>query len=725
MFFFFLFFLVLPLAGQEQPFVEAEACDAIYEFSEVEEGESTLLEDLLIVNYWNRRMNERFPVTYNHLLQGGYFNMPSARMGIEGEMGVGYAYVPPYINYNLRIQLADFLEITGNYRIFKGVEDPVLTRHGFGDYSDKGANVKLSLFSAEDSRYRLPGLAVGMEDFLGTQSFKAYYIVATQVFLAQNIEVSLGFGANRMRKWFGGMTWMPFRHSVSEWLKGIAVVCEYDAIPYGNKSIEKHPKGRVKRTPWHCGIKYRAWDSFDFSLSYIRGDKWAFTISTFYNFGSTKGLIPKVEDTLPYQAPLDFQPLGEWRPPDVMTHELLYAFRGQGFEISEAWLGDDDGQRVLRLHLANMAYRAEYLVRLRLNALLSSLLPQDIDRVIVLLEVGSTPIQEWHYEASYLRLFKERTVGSYSLNILSPLKEASHPNPYCSRLLFKEDLERWNIELLPKTRTLFGSAKGKFKYELGLSANLNGFLFNKIFYTLSLGYYFFSDLEHTHDVDILNPSQLLNVRTDIVRYDKVKTLTVDQAYLEQVWNWGRGLYGRIAVGIFEVQYGGAAFEWLYYPVHSDWAIGMEAALVKKRTPHGVDFTNRVRQLHGFKPHYVKFVGLQYFLNLYYDWRCVGLDFRVNIGQFLARDIGARTEVSRYFPSGLRIGCWYTYTNARDIINRQNYHDKGLFFSVPLDIFYTKTSRSRWGYGMSAWLRDVGATASTGGSLYDRINQERQ
>ncbi|MBX9804671.1 MAG: YjbH domain-containing protein, partial [Alphaproteobacteria bacterium] len=85
----------------------------------------------------------------------------------------------------------------------------------------------------------------------------------------------------------------------------------------------------------------------------------------------------------------------------------------------------------------------------------------------------------------------------------------------------------------------------------------------------------------------------------------------------------------------------------------------------------------------------------------------------------------RTEISRYFPSGLRLGFWYTYTNGHDIINNQTYYDKGIFFSVPLDIFYTRSTRTRWGYGMSAWLRDVGASAYSGTELYELINQERQ
>ena len=82
-------------------------------------------------------------------------------------------------------------------------------------------------------------------------------------------------------------------------------------------------------------------------------------------------------------------------------------------------------------------------------------------------------------------------------------------------------------------------------------------------------------------------------------------------------------------------------------------------------------------------------------------------------------------MSRYFQSGMRVGFWYTLTNGNDRINDQTYYDKGIFFSVPLDIFYSRSSRSRWGYGMSAWLRDVGVKAANGSELYNLIYLQRQ
>ena len=133
----------------------------------------------------------------------------------------------------------------------------------------------------------------------------------------------------------------------------------------------------------------------------------------------------------------------------------------------------------------------------------------------------------------------------------------------------------------------------------------------------------------------------------------------------------------------------------------------------------------MRKLRNFHPTYVNFFGSQYFLNLYYDWKTISLGFKVSAGKFLANDYGVRYEISRSFPSGFNIGFWYTHTNAHDYLNCQRYQDKGFYVSLPLDILYTKSTRVRWGYGMSAWLRDVGAKAYTGPNLYDIINDNRQ
>ncbi len=43
-----------------------------------------------------------------------------------------------------------------------------------------------------------------------------------------------------------------------------------------------------------------------------------------------------------------------------MIQEFIYAFRCQGFDLSEAWLCDDHGRTVLRLTINNLVYRDEH-----------------------------------------------------------------------------------------------------------------------------------------------------------------------------------------------------------------------------------------------------------------------------------------------------------------------------------------------------------------------------
>lgn len=686
---------------------------------------NNFLRDMLVVDYWDRALSERLPVTYNHLLLGGYLNMPSARMGQEGEIGAGFSDVPPYRNYNLRFQLADRLEVSGNYRIFKGVEDPILTPLGFGDLSDKGANIKVALFHPEDSQYHFPGIAFGFEDFMGTRNFTARYIVATQVFLKQNLEITLGYGDHRIRGLFGGFSWMPFRQMNNRYLKDFCFVAEYDAIPYHDQVIEKHPKGRIKKSSINVGIKYRLWDQLDLSLSYVRGTSLAVSASTFYNFGMTKGLIPKIDDPLPYQAPVVTEPIGPRRPEEVMIQDFAYALREQGFELLEARLASDGcGGSILRLEVLNVIYYLEREVEDRLTNILAYLTPVNIDQVEIVIISQGFPVQEYHFPMWAVRKYAEKEMGRHELRILTSLKEVTWPVPGTDYLLFKQERSRWELDLLPKTHTLFGSARGKFKYAFGIDLGVNGFLWDDIYYSVRFGWILLSDMHHVHGVDRLNPSQLPQVRTDVIRYYKQRGVTLDQAYMQKNWNFGRGWFGRLAAGYFEEEYAGVASEGLYYPVDSCWAVGLEGALFLKRNVSGLGFTDEVRQLEGFALRKRKFTFSQYFLNFYYDWKLAQLDFQISGGKFLANDYGVRYEISRYFPSGLRITIWYTVTNGHDRINGHIYHDKGVSFSMPLDIFYTHTDRTRWGYGMSAWLRDVGVSASTGDKLYSLIREQR-
>ncbi len=691
---------------------------------------NALFYDLEIARFWDEKLDERFPVTFNHLLSGGYFTTPSARMTEEGEIALGGARVPPYVLINARIQPFTHLELSANYRIFEGVDDPGLTPFGFGDFADRGANVKCALFLPEDSYYDLPGIAFGVEDFMGSKKFTNYFIVGTKVWTCMNLEASLGWGTGRYthgpsRGFFAGAAWYPCWHTKNPWIAGFGLAAEYDPVNYSDPKREPHPCGHISHTPVNAGIKYNFKDILYLSASRIRGEEYAVAGSLHYNWGSTKGFFPKILDPLPYTAPRDTEPLGCYRPENVMIHGLNYALEEQGFRLTKANMEEDGcGGERLWIHVVNQRYRLEENTRLRLQHLLANLVPANLSAVVVVLESFGVPCQQYVYPREILERYACKRICDYEFNLITPRQEVCLPCD--ARQIFFHRLDPWRFRLSPRMETFFGSSKGKFKYDLGVKADLEGFLPYNIFYELQCSYTLASTVHDVGDFDLYNPSQLPNVLTDYVNYRKWRTFSTDKAYLQKSWNFGGGWFSRAAAGYFQVNYAGVAGEILYYPAHSLCAFGLEGAVLKKRTYHGLAFQDTLRKLKGFTPTYISYSTLQqYFFNLYFDFPEWRVETKIGAGQFLARDKGIRCEATRYFESGLRITGWITYTNAKDNMHGETFFNKGIALELPLDLFSRCSHRRIWNYGLAAWLRDAGAFIPVGRNLFEMINRERR
>lgn len=685
------------------------------------------MRDLMIVDLVNQMLCDNVPVLYNHYLQGGYINMPSARMGDEGDAGVGYSDVPPYRNVSLRYQFTPNIELTGSYRLYRGMDDPILSPRGYGCMTDRGVNFKLAIFHPSDSDFVLPGIAIGMDDCVGTRAFRSRYVVATQVFPQHNLELSLGYGEWRIHGLFGGLHWMPFRHSCASFLRPLAFAAEYDALDYKNPKYEPHVQGRELAYRVNFGIKYRLWDYVDLSASWIRGKAFAWSASATLPIGETQGFVPKVDDPLPYRAPMNIQQLGCLRTGDVLAHDLAYAFRHHGLELMCATLVDDAcGQRILLLVVYNRSFFWECAVREQLEGILTYLVPADVDRVVVeIFEQGMT-VQEYRFCGEILRMYRDKEICHYELSLLSPLREVSVDDEVCwSEVLYEKGPHWFCPAILPKTQFLFGSSRGKFKFALGISAGADGFLPWDIYYRFNLGYFFWSNIPNDSKQDFLNPSQLPNVQTDIYSYLHTDIVTFDEVYLQKNWNLGCGFFGRVSAGLFTQMYGGGDVEFLYYPVNSCWAVGIDGAYLRRRATTGIGFVSRIRKLDGCVPTYIKFPLYQYFLDIYYNLYDANLDFKVSTGRFLAGDYGARFEASRNYNSGLRMTFWYTLTNAHDHINGKTYHDTGVAFTMPIDVFFTCSSRQEWGTAIAAWLRDCGYRTWAGEGLYNTIQWDRR
>lgn len=684
-----------------------------------------LFRDLEVVHQIDRQIHDQLPLIINYQLQGGYLTMPSARSYEAGMLGFGFSYVPPYHIWSLGFQFFDHIETTGNYWVYKGMLDGIFGHLGFGDSAERAANIKLIFLRKQDGFPFLPDFAIGWNDFMGTCRFRSFYVAATQEFLRYNFEATLGWGNGRIRGFYGGLAWTPLRKVDNAFFKNISLIAEYDANDYKHH-LHEHKEGRHVSSRVNAGVQYVFKDLLRFSASTLRGNDWAGSVAMNYNLGDSAGFFAKIKDPAPYCAPVDTQPLGIIRSREELAQELAYAFQEQGFDLYTLSLVPGEcGKDHLWMKIVNVRYREEENVRSRIEYVLAALTPSNITTVTAVTEAEGVPIQEYHFRVEDLKRYAQGCLGEDEFRIIAPPREVtSKPKKYESALLFQRRKPIWILTFRPWFRSFLGSSRGKFKYEVGLALNPEGYLFDEIYYNLCGTYTIKSSAFDIDSSDFINPSRIINVRTDSILYNQSNSFHLDQAFLQKSWNLGQGWFSRLALGYFEMAYAGAAFEALYYPVHVNWAIGFSTASLLKRGYYGVGFQHKIRKLTSEGPIYLPYLGFQYFVDFYYQYRPYSLDFKISAGQFLARDKGIRVEGGRTFASGLRVGLWYTLTNAEDRVNGDRYYDKGFSITLPLDVFLNHSSRTRIGYSMSAWLRDCGAISATGKQLYPTLFWER-
>ncbi|MBN4067215.1 YjbH domain-containing protein [Simkania negevensis] len=686
---------------------------------------NSLFDELIALKQWQKKVNDSFPITFNYLQYPGIIAMPSARMTPQGTIGVGFANLPYYQHFNLLFQPYSHIETSFSLRTFKDVDDPALTPFGYGNFSDKGVNVKAAILLPEESGYRLPGLAFGIDDFNGTMGFYDKYIVMTKVWLDYDFEASIGYGGGRINGIFGGAIWRPLRHQSNEFLLPLAFVAEYDSTDYSN---DRNPEARREGAAWNWGIHYQLGRFFNLSASYMRGESWAVNVGGNYNFGSTKGVISKFNNPPRYRAPINREPIGMMRTELLLAQEIAFALQKQELLLrSGSIVPGLKGKSALRLVIANDTYHNEWETKRRIIEVIARLVPREIEEVFVVIEANGLMCQQYHFPTKELLMYADGKMGQAELNALTPIQEVSHYAHSTQRTFYQHRLPLHTFSLHPSLHSFLGTAYGKYLFTFGLRAGINGYIGNNLFYDIELEYPIYTQKNNVIQ-DRFNTSRLIQVFSDNEHYEQLYEIKANKAYLQHNWNIGRGLFARCSAGYYELMYGGLTGEFLFYPARSPLAFGFEYSLIKKRRYSGLGFQKTLRRFEGTPSvlmHDSYTFLKQYFLNAYCNIESLHTDIRISLGKFLAKDIGVKTEVGRYFPNGLRVSVWYTVTNGYDEINDSRYFDKGITISFPIDLLKPKSAKTKFDYSARVWGRDVGVKSDTGTPLYNILLDERR
>lgn len=200
------------------------------------------------------------------------------------------------------------------------------------------------------------------------------------------------------------------------------------------------------------------------------------------------------------------------------------------------------------------------------------------------------------------------------------------------------------------------------------------------------------------------PSGLPPVRSDEAAYRRNGDPAIETLTATWQGRVGPDLYGRVSLGYLEQMFGGVSTEVLWWPSGQRWALGAEANLVAQRDTDGglgfgeYDYRTASGHLSGYLD-----LGRGYHAQL-------------DLGRYLAGDLGGTLTVTRRFENGWKLSAHSTLTDASGAAGA----DLGLGIEVPMSWITGQPVRTSRGLTIEPELTDAGARLKLTGRLHDQL-----
>lgn len=682
--------------------------------------ESFSLDSLLLCHQIDRELADSLPVVLNANLQAGALLTPSARMSQDGQISFGGAATRPFLGAGLGMQVLPRLNLAINYQKVGNATCWNDLSTGWRDALSRTTLLKLQILSERDFGGWTPAFAIGANDLFDAGITNSFYAVGTGCFAKANLEASVGWSRGPQTGWFASAIWSPLRHHASL-LSGLSLVAEWAPAPLKDLGCDPSEVSTPHR--FHAGAVFRWRDLVQVSVATLGGKSTYAGVALQADLGGPIQVVPKILEQPCSATAANLEAFGALRAEKELAEDLAFALKDQGLVLQGAWLrSTEEGARQLRLRVANQVYQWSSEERKVLQRILCGLIPSEIESVTVVTTAFGADAQEFHWKTRDLHQWMHREIDIETLASRSPSSAPSHLGP--STTLYRRPLNTWQWDVQPYTESVWLKELGGSQGIYGISGGPQGYLLDHYFYRARLNITGWNGLLGCSEEQLLTPSPTVIVRSDLLLYNLQGRVNLSEAFVQRTWSSPRGIYTRLSLGYYDLAFAGAALEALWYPLGSTWAVGVEVAPLLKRKYGGLGFTSKARFGDGCSMPCRRFFPYQLFLDLYGYYEPFALELKASFGQFLARDWGTRLEATRVWASGLRLTVWGSWSWLSGAGEGKAYADRGIGFSIPIDILLPKRSKGRYQYGTGAVYPDVGARVTTGIPLYRTLFDER-
>ena len=654
----------------------------------------------------------------------GLIDMPSGESQSDGVLSITSAHFGPISRTTLSFQISP--RLSGSFR-YSGTRDwNRVVPFPLETYYDRSFDLRYQLL--EEGTY-VPGVVIGLQDIIGTGQMSGEYIAATKTF-GDKLKVTAGLGWGRFGSYkpIGSVGTRPdFDYGLGgtvrtgQWFKGdvapfagleykisdkLGFKAEYSSDDYVTEAGERQTFER--KSPFNFGLEYQ-----------VNG---VLRVGAYYMYGSEFGLSAQFALD-PYRSPTGGPTYGGPRP---------LKDRAPGADWSAEWVSDQGRQTNLRdaiardlradgMTLESITFAASA-VELRIRTpqrengpqmlgraarVLAAQLPASVETFRIVPVWNGVPLSQVVMQRSDLEELDHAPNQDALMRSRTEILAISGGTP--DGALMGEGLyPRFGWGLSPYFRTSLFDPDNPLRADFGLRLSARYDIAPGLVLSGAISKKVFGNLDAS---DRASNSVLPHVRSDGNIYDREGDPAIESLTLAWYAKPGEELYSRVTVGYLERMFGGISAELLWKQVDSPFALGVELNYVQQR-----DFD----QMLGFQDYKV-FTG---HVSGYYSFGN-GYTAQLDVGRYLAGDIGATLAIDREFANGWKVGAFATMTDVSYEDFGEGSFDKGIRIQVPFNWLLGKPSEKAYAPTIRPITRDGGARLSVDGRLYDSVRGYQQ
>ncbi len=655
----------------------------------------------------------------------GLIDTPSAEMMPDGQFAVTVSHFANQTRTSLSFQA--FPRVTATFR-YIGLRD--LNAFGFDTFRDRSFDVRFQL--AREGRIR-PAITVGLQDLAGTGIYSGEYIVATKSFdnflgLPGRVRLTGGLGWGRLGS--SGDIGAPFSEtrpgfvagdtggepSVDTWFRGpvapfagiewnvndrLGLKAEYSSDAY---TIETQQNLFQRESRLNFGLEYQYSERLRLGAYWLYGSEIGVTAQ--FQLNPLRPPTPKV---IAGPRPIITRPSRASNPAAWTTDWAQNAEAGATIRDALRPELEEDGVRLealsvsatsAELRVVNTRYSNDSVAVGRTARAMARVLPPSVETFRITPVRNGLPLSTVVIRRSDLERLEFQPDASGQLLAAAQFDDAAprlarsvpvdgvHPRfswsigPYVAPSYFDPD---------EPVRVDAGIA-ASFRYRPGPGWVIGGQVRGRL-------------LGNVEDGRLSN-SVLPRVRTDQILYAQATDVPIRELFVAKQWKASNDVYARVTAGYLESMFGGVSAELLWKPQDSRLAIGIEGNYARQR-----DFD----QQFGFQDYDV----LTGHISAYYEFN-KGYLAQVDMGRYLAGDVGATFSLTREFANGWKVGGFFTLTDVSAEEFGEGSFDKGITLTVPIDWFLGKPSKQAITTTIRPVQRDGGQRLEVPGRLYEQV-----